>query len=87
MTSPRSRSRRRGIPSGVSNFLNIRVADILAVYAEWSARGAEFLTPPKLRKFEIRCYIPDPGDDLVEVGQNHLPGRGLVGMDADPSAS
>src|SRR3984957_13117873 len=27
----------------VSSFLNIRVKDIEAVYAEWSARGAEFL--------------------------------------------
>jgi hypothetical protein len=27
--------------------LNIRVADIQAVYEEWSARGAEFLTPSK----------------------------------------
>ena len=34
-------------PDRVSSFLNIRVRDIRAVYAEWSARGAEFLTPPK----------------------------------------
>ena len=34
-------------PDRVSSFLNIRVADIQAVYAEWSARGAEFLTPPE----------------------------------------
>jgi hypothetical protein len=26
------------------SFLNIRVRDIHAVYAEWSARGAHFLT-------------------------------------------
>ena len=32
-------------PNRVSSFLNIRVADIHAVYAEWSARGAQFLTP------------------------------------------
>src|SRR3984957_8863704 len=31
----------------VSSFLNIRVKDIHAVYTEWSARGAHFLTPPK----------------------------------------
>ena len=30
----------------VSSFLNIRVADIQAVYDEWSAHGAEFLTRP-----------------------------------------
>ena len=34
-------------PDRTSSFLNIRVADIEAVYSEWSARGAEFLTPPK----------------------------------------
>ena len=34
-------------PDRVSSFLNIRVTDIQAVYAEWSARGAQFLTPPK----------------------------------------
>ena len=33
-------------PDRVSSFLNIRVADIHAVYAEWSAKGADFLTPP-----------------------------------------
>jgi catechol 2,3-dioxygenase-like lactoylglutathione lyase family enzyme len=34
-------------PDRVSSFLNIRVKDIETVYAEWSARGAQFLTPPK----------------------------------------
>src|SRR5450755_3678116 len=42
-------------PDRVSSFLNIRVADIQAVYAEWSARGAQFLTPPKHHRYEIRC--------------------------------
>ncbi len=56
-------------PDRVSSFLNIRVADIHAVYAEWSARGAEFLTPPKEHELEIRCYIRDPDGHLIEVGQ------------------
>jgi catechol 2,3-dioxygenase-like lactoylglutathione lyase family enzyme len=56
-------------PDRVSSFLNIRVADIHAVYAEWSARGAQFLTPPKDHENEIRCYIRDPDGHLVEVGQ------------------
>jgi catechol 2,3-dioxygenase-like lactoylglutathione lyase family enzyme len=56
-------------PDRVSSFLNIRVADIQAVYAEWSARGAEFLTPPKQHPTEIRCYIRDPDGHLIEVGQ------------------
>ena len=47
-------------PDRVSSFLNIRVKDIAAVYAEWSARGAEFLTPPKQHAYEIRCYMRDP---------------------------
>lgn len=54
----------------VSAFLNIRVADIEAVYAEWSARGAEFLTPPEKRKTEFRCYMRDPDGHLIEVGQS-----------------
>jgi catechol 2,3-dioxygenase-like lactoylglutathione lyase family enzyme len=57
----------------VSSFLNIRVADIHAVYGEWSARGAQFLTPPKQHQYEIRCYIRDPDGYLIEVGQTTTP--------------
>jgi predicted enzyme related to lactoylglutathione lyase len=57
----------------VSSFLNIRVKDIEAVYAEWSARGAQFLTPPKQHAYEIRCYIRDPDGHLIEVGQTTDP--------------
>jgi lactoylglutathione lyase len=56
-------------PSRTSAFLNIRVADIAAAYAEWSARGAEFLTEPKDHGREIRAYIRDPDGHLIEVGQ------------------
>jgi hypothetical protein len=41
----------------VSAFLNIRVADIAAVYADWSAKA-------------IRCYLRDPDGHLIEVGQS-----------------
>jgi hypothetical protein len=41
--------------------------------AEWSARGAEFLTPPKQHQYEIRCYIRDPDGYLIEVGQTTDP--------------
>ena len=58
-------------PDRISSFLNIRVADIEAVYAEWSGRGAEFLTPPQDRGAEIRCYIRDPDGHLIEVGQTN----------------
>ncbi len=57
----------------VSSFLNIRVADIQAVYADWSSRGAQFLTPPKQHEYEIRCYIRDPDGYLIEVGQTTDP--------------
>jgi catechol 2,3-dioxygenase-like lactoylglutathione lyase family enzyme len=56
-------------PNRTSSFLNIRVADIDAVYADWSERGAEFLTPPQDRQAEIRCYVRDPDGHLIEVGQ------------------
>src|SRR6266446_2716123 len=44
-------------PDRVSSFLNVRVADIQAVYDEWTARVAQFLTPPKQHETKIRCYI------------------------------
>jgi len=56
-------------PKRTSSFLNIRVADIQAVYEEWSSRGAEFITPPLDREREIRCYMRDPDGHLIEVGQ------------------
>jgi catechol 2,3-dioxygenase-like lactoylglutathione lyase family enzyme len=56
-------------PARVSSFLNIRVADIGAMYQLWSARGAKFLTPPIDRGNEIRCYMRDPDGHLIEVGQ------------------
>jgi len=60
-------------PDRVSSFLNIRVADIHAVYDQWTARGAEFLTEPKQHATEIRCYVRDPDGYLIEVGQTTLP--------------
>jgi catechol 2,3-dioxygenase-like lactoylglutathione lyase family enzyme len=56
-------------PDRVSSFLNIRVADIHAVYEEWSGRGATFVSPPIDRGREIRCYMRDPDGHLIEVGQ------------------
>lgn len=56
-------------PSEASAFLNVRVADIKQAYAEWSAKGASFLTQPKDHGVEIRAYIRDPDGHLIEVGQ------------------
>lgn len=53
----------------LTSALNLRVADIYDVYQRWSARGAEFLTPPKIHEAEIRCYLKDPDGHLIEVGQ------------------
>jgi catechol 2,3-dioxygenase-like lactoylglutathione lyase family enzyme len=57
-------------------FLNVRVADIQSTYEQWSAKGANFLTPPTDRGTELRCYMRDPDGHLIEVGQaTGLPGR------------
>jgi catechol 2,3-dioxygenase-like lactoylglutathione lyase family enzyme len=59
-------------PDRVSSFLNIRVKDIAAVYEDWTARGAEFLTEPKIHETEIRAYVRDPDGYIIEVGQTTL---------------
>ena len=56
-------------PRTASAALNIRVADIMQVYEEWTERGAEFLTPPVDYGREIRAYLRDPDGHLIEVGQ------------------
>ena len=50
--------------------LNIRVADIRACYELWRSRGAEFITEPKDKYGETRCYIRDPDGYIIEVGQS-----------------
>ncbi len=59
-------------PDRVNAFMNLRVADIAAAYAEWSERGAEFLTEPVTYDWEIRCYMKDPDGRIIEVGQSLL---------------
>ena len=56
-------------PDRVSSFLNIRVADMAVTYADWSERGAEFLTPAVDHGRELRCYLRDRDGHLIEVGQ------------------
>ena len=68
----------------VSAFLNIRVADIAAFYADAQAKGAHFLTEPLDRKAEVRCYLRDPDGYLVAIGQ----ATGMLhGLFADRPAS
>jgi predicted enzyme related to lactoylglutathione lyase len=57
-------------PDKVSSFMNIRVADIHACYELWRSRGAEFITEPKDKYGETRCYIRDPDGYIIEVGQS-----------------
>ncbi len=63
-------------PDKVSSFMNIRVADIQACYELWRSRGAEFITEPKPKYGETRCYIRDPDGYIIEVGQSN-PGVSL----------
>src|SRR5262245_6849521 len=54
----------------VNSFLNLRVANIQACYAEWKGKGAEFLTEPlDNHGWETRCYMRDPDGYIIEVGQ------------------
>jgi len=53
----------------VSAFLNVRVADIDAFYADALAKGGQFLTAPIDRHAEVRCYLRDPDGYLIEIGQ------------------
>jgi hypothetical protein len=72
---------RRGRPvfvPGVQSLLGLHVAfhgtgrgaDIQACHEQWSAKAAEFVTPPIDRGAEIRCYMRDPDGYLIEVGQS-----------------
>ena len=57
-------------PNVINSFMNLRVADIVACYDLWRSRGATFLTEPKEKYGETRCYIRDPDGYIIEVGQS-----------------
>jgi lactoylglutathione lyase len=61
-----------GDPNVLSNFINLRVADIKRCYELWSSRGAKFITEPKVHATEMRCYMRDPDGYLIEVGQTTM---------------
>jgi catechol 2,3-dioxygenase-like lactoylglutathione lyase family enzyme len=56
----------------LSSFLNLRVEDIKQCYELWRARGARFITEPKVHETEMRCYMRDPDGYLIEVGQTTM---------------
>jgi predicted enzyme related to lactoylglutathione lyase len=57
-------------PGSGRSFMNIRVADIQACNELRRNRGAEFITEPKDKYGEIRRYIRDPDNYIIEVGQS-----------------
>lgn len=59
--------------SRASEILVIRVPDVHATYDELLGRGATFLTPPRDRGTELRCYLRDPDGHLIEVSQVKRP--------------
>jgi lactoylglutathione lyase len=59
-------------PNVLSNFINLRVADIKRCHEVWSSRGAKFITDPKVHATEMRCYMRDPDGYLIEVGQTTM---------------
>ena len=54
----------------VSHAMTIRVDDCHKVYEILKGRGAEFLTPPLDRGFEIRCFFRDPDGHLLEISES-----------------
>ncbi|NBE84741.1 VOC family protein [Micromonospora sp. NEAU-HG-1] len=56
-------------PNLLHSALNVRVTDVHAVYELWRSRGGQFLTEPKDHGVEIRCYLRDPDNYLIELGQ------------------
>ena len=65
-------------PDRISSFLNIRVRDIESVYAEWSARGAEFLTPPEAAPVRDPLLHPRSRRSSDRSRADHGPRRRLV---------
>ena len=64
-------------PDRVSSFLNIRVKDIEAVYAEWTARGANFLNAAETARVRNPLLHPRPRRSSDRSGANHGPRGGL----------
>ena len=56
----------------LNSFVNLRVVDIERCYELWRSRGASFITEPKVHQTEIRCYMRDPDEYLIEVGQTTI---------------
>jgi catechol 2,3-dioxygenase-like lactoylglutathione lyase family enzyme len=66
---PSSARRNGGSTFAIAAAASRRVADIKQTDADWTAKGIQFLTPPKDHGAEIRAYVRDPDGHLIEVGQ------------------
>ena len=53
----------------VSHAITLRVPDCRAAYEVLRGRGAEFLTPPVARSWEVRCFFRDPDGHLFEISE------------------
>lgn len=56
-------------PDRASAELIFRVPDCQEAYETLKGRGAEFLTPPVDRGFEVRAFFRDPDGHLFEISQ------------------
>jgi catechol 2,3-dioxygenase-like lactoylglutathione lyase family enzyme len=56
-------------PRVATHELTLRVPDCQGAYAELTARGATFLTPPVEYEHEIRAFLRDPDGHLIEISQ------------------
>jgi lactoylglutathione lyase len=56
-------------PDRVDHQMIIGVPDCLAAYETLRSRGAEFLTPPVDRGWEVRCFFRDPDGHLIELSE------------------
>ena len=56
-------------PNLATHELTIRVPDCWAAYETLRARGAEFITPPLNRGYEVRAFFRDPDGHLLEISQ------------------
>ncbi len=55
--------------NSVSHSYTIRVKDCRKSYEILKNRGAEFITPPKDRGSETRCFFRDPDGHLFEISE------------------
>jgi catechol 2,3-dioxygenase-like lactoylglutathione lyase family enzyme len=60
-------------PDRVDHQMIIGVSDCRAAYETLLSRGAEFLTPPVDRGWEVRCFFRDPDGHLIELSEARSP--------------